>query len=191
MESDTATDWSSTRKGSLETPMPRKFRKDSYQTEGATLNWVMCALCITSWAVSGLLIYRGLGLETRIANLEARYQLQETPDLLIQRLKREVQQQLEAHQFSMESNVLRNKRDISKCNCPPEWIGEGRKYACKEREIFVLGLEQLRLSDKGPCDLENFDLEECLRERESGLSFLKGRLLHLVREEDLPEELAA
>ncbi|KOC65765.1 hypothetical protein WH47_10227 [Habropoda laboriosa] len=119
MESDTATDWSSTRKGSLETPMPRKFRKDSYQTGGATLNWVMCALCITSLAVSGLLIYRELRLESRIANLEARYQLQETPDLLIQRLKREVQLQLARHHFTTESNTFRIKRDTSKCNCPP------------------------------------------------------------------------
>lgn len=119
MESDTATDWSSPRKGSLETSMPRKFRKDSCRTEGVTLNWAMCALCITSLAVSGLLMYRELGLESRIANLETRCQLQETPDVLIQRLKREVQEQLEVQRSALETSVFRIKRDVSECNCPP------------------------------------------------------------------------
>ncbi|OAD59136.1 hypothetical protein WN48_09750 [Eufriesea mexicana] len=123
MESDTATDWSSSaRKDSLETSMPRKFRKDSFRTKGATLNWAMCALCITSLAVSGLLMYRELGLESRIANLEARCQIQETPDILIQRLKREVQQELKMHRSASESNVFRIKRDVSECACPQEFI---------------------------------------------------------------------
>ncbi|CAL7937425.1 unnamed protein product [Xylocopa violacea] len=120
MESDTATDWSSPRKGSLETSMPRKFRKDSCRREGATLNWAMCALCVTSLAVSGLLMYRELGLESRIANLEARCQLQEMPDVLMQRLKREVQQQFEIYRTTTQSSVFRIKRDVSECNCPPD-----------------------------------------------------------------------
>lgn len=120
MESDTATvDWSSTRKDSLETSMPRKFRKESCRTGGETLNWAMCALCIASFAVSGLMMYREIGLESRIATLEARIQLQETPDVLIQRLRREVQQQMEVHRASKDSNVFRSKRETSDCNCPP------------------------------------------------------------------------
>lgn len=100
--------------------MPRKFRKDSCRTTGgATLNWAMCALCITSLAVSGLLVYREIGLESRIANLEARCQIQEMPDVLIQRLKREVQEPLEVHRPAFQSNVFRIKRDVSECNCPP------------------------------------------------------------------------
>lgn len=142
MESDTATDWSSSaRKGSLETSMPRKFRKDSFRTKGATLNWAMCALCITSLAVSGLLMYRELGLESRIANLEARCQIQETPDILVQRLKREVQQELKVHRSASESNVFRIKRDVSECNCPQ---GESLVYF----PIYLSPILSLSLSSR-------------------------------------------
>ena len=120
MESDTAADWSSARKGSLETSVPRKFRKDSCRTtEGATLNWAMCALCVVSLAVSGLLVYREMGLESRIANLEARCQIQEPSDVLIQRLKREVQEEMTVHRPAFQPDVFRSKRDVPECNCPP------------------------------------------------------------------------
>lgn len=120
MESDTAADWSSARKGSLETSMPRKFRKDSCRAiEGATLNWAMCALCVVSLAVSGLLVYREIGLESRIANLEARCRIQEPSDVLIQRLKREVQEELKVHRPAFQPDVFRTKRDVPECNCPP------------------------------------------------------------------------
>lgn len=100
--------------------MPRKFRKDSCRTTGgATLIWAMCALCIISLAVSGILVYREIGLESRITNLEAHCRIQEIPDVLIQRLKREIQDQLEVHRPAFQSNVFRIKRDVSDCNCPP------------------------------------------------------------------------
>ncbi|KAG7191071.1 hypothetical protein KM043_007113 [Ampulex compressa] len=123
MESDTATEWSPTSKDCLEASMPRKFRKESYRGEGAGLNLVMCALCVISLAVSAVLTYRELGLESRIASLETRCRHQDPTwvnEILLPRMKREVQKQLRVHRTSPETNaVFRIKRDVSECNCPP------------------------------------------------------------------------
>lgn len=111
----------------LEASMPRKFRDGAARRAGTacSLNWAMCALCLASLAVSGVLFYRELSLESRIAGLEARCQrVQESsPDVLVQRLKRELQEQLQQTQRSYgpaEADVLfRPKRDVPECNCPP------------------------------------------------------------------------
>jgi len=83
--------------------MPRKFRDGAVRAGTAGLNWAMCALCLASFAVSGVLFYRELGLESRIASLEARCLRVQDPSAL---------------RFESAA-VFRPKRDISECNCPP------------------------------------------------------------------------
>ncbi|KAH0952930.1 hypothetical protein HN011_006876 [Eciton burchellii] len=134
MESDPATEsWSSAAASAdrssscLEASMPRKFRDRAHRAGTAGLNWALCALCLASFTVSGVLFYRELGLESRIANLEARCQrpVQESsPDVLVQRLKRELQEQLQQATQRLvptadSGGLLRPKRDVSECNCPP------------------------------------------------------------------------
>ncbi|EZA57230.1 hypothetical protein X777_01836 [Ooceraea biroi] len=129
METDPAAEsWSSgpatgERSSCLEASMPRKFRDGTRCAGTVSLNWAMCALCLVSLTVSGVLFYRELSLESRIANLEARCQrVQESsPDVLVQRLKREVQEQLQQQRLApAEPGALfRPKRELSECNCPP------------------------------------------------------------------------
>lgn len=103
--------------------MPRKFRDEALRAGTAGLNWAMCALCLASLAVSGVLFYRELGLESRIASLEARCLRFPDPsspvDVLVQRLKSEMQEQLRQTQRFDSGAVFRSKRDVSECNCPP------------------------------------------------------------------------
>lgn len=106
--------------------MPRKFRDEALRagTAGDRLNWAMCALCLASFAVSGVLLYRELGLESRIAGLEARCLRVQDPsspvdEQLVQRIKAEIQEQLRQVQRLESGAVFRPKRDISECNCPP------------------------------------------------------------------------
>jgi len=131
MENDPAAkSWPSgpgTGKGSspscLEASMPRKFRDGDLRAGTAGLNWALCALCLASFAVSGVLFYRELGLESRIASLEARCMRVQDPsapvEVLVQRLKAELQEQLRQTQRLDSTAVFRPKRDISECNCPP------------------------------------------------------------------------
>ncbi|XP_011640174.1 collagen alpha-1(XXV) chain-like [Pogonomyrmex barbatus] len=88
----------------------------------------MCALCLASLVVSGVLFYRELGLESRIASLEARcLRVQDSSslvDVLVQRVKSEVQEQLRQTQRFESGAVFRPKRDVSECNCPPGPPGE-------------------------------------------------------------------
>ncbi|KAI4498300.1 hypothetical protein M0802_006479 [Mischocyttarus mexicanus] len=98
--------------------MTTNFRKES------CINWMMCALCLGSLAVSGILTYREMRLESRIVNLEERCRIQELPDVLVQRLRRELREEFEQHRLAPASPVsaaalFRNKRDITECNCPP------------------------------------------------------------------------
>ena len=102
--------------------MPRKFRDGDLRAGTAGLNWALCALCLASFAVSGVLFYRELGLESRIASLEAQLGVQDPSspvEALVQRLKAEMQEQLRQTQRLDSSAVFRPKRDISECNCPP------------------------------------------------------------------------
>ncbi|EFN85752.1 hypothetical protein EAI_09913 [Harpegnathos saltator] len=111
--------WSSVpaTKGSscLEVSMPRKFREEARRARAPDLNWAMCALCVASLAVSGVLYYRELGLESRIANLEARCSGQQlSPPLPSDALLVQTGERLAA-----KSNaVFRIKRDVAECNCP-------------------------------------------------------------------------
>lgn len=106
--------------------MPRKFRDVGQRVGSASLNWAMCALCLASLTVSGVLFYRELGLESRIASLEARcLRVEESSspvDVLVQRLKSEVQEQLRQEQTQRfaPAEVFRPKREVSeaRCNCP-------------------------------------------------------------------------
>ncbi|KAM0727145.1 Collagen-like protein 7 [Formica fusca] len=130
-----AESWSSVPgKGSsscLEASMPRKFRDEARRAGAAGLNWAMCALCLASLTMSGVLLYRELGLESRIASLEAhclRVEESSSPvDVLVQRLKSEVQEQLQQTQRSAPTHeIFRPKREVSdaRCNCPAGPPGE-------------------------------------------------------------------
>ncbi|XP_029661860.1 collagen alpha chain CG42342-like [Formica exsecta] len=130
-----AESWSSVPgKGSsscLEASMPRKFRDEARRAGAAGLNWAMCALCLASLTMSGVLLYRELGLESRIASLEAhclRVEESSSPvDVLVQRLKSEVQEQLQQTQRSAPTHeIFRPKRQVSdpQCNCPAGPPGE-------------------------------------------------------------------
>lgn len=90
--------------------MPRKFREESLRGQGPNLNWAMCALCVASLAVSGVLYYRELGLELRISNLEER---------CVQRMIPAGSPAQVVHYGSERSEIIRMKRDVSECNCPP------------------------------------------------------------------------
>ena len=108
-------------KQSLEVSMPTKFRSiESDKIEAArSISWPICILCIVSITISGVLAYREYLLESRIANLEAQCQIQKSPDLLVQRLRRELQEQFDVYSPHPESTpFFRIKRDIE-CNCPP------------------------------------------------------------------------
>ncbi|KAF7388366.1 hypothetical protein HZH68_012308 [Vespula germanica] len=98
--------------------MTMNFRKES------CINWMMCALCLASLAVSGILTYREMRLESRIGSLEARCRIQETPDVLVQRLRRELREEFEQHRLApanaASAALFRIKRDVAECNCPPE-----------------------------------------------------------------------
>ncbi|KMQ90691.1 collagen alpha-1 chain-like protein [Lasius niger] len=141
MKSDPSTEsWSSVPgKGSsscLEASMPRKFRDEAQRAGIASLNWAMCALCLASLTVSGMLFYRELGLESRIASLEARcLRVDESSspvDVLVQRLKSEVQEQLRQTQRFAPAEVFRPKREVSdaRCNCPA-----GKSSSCLESRL--------------------------------------------------------
>lgn len=99
--------------------MTTNFRKES------CINWMMCALCLGSLAVSGILTYREMRLESRIESLEARCRIQETPDVLVQRLRRELREEFEQHRLrgpatsAASAALFRIKRDVTECNCPP------------------------------------------------------------------------
>lgn len=97
--------------------MTMNFRKES------CINWMMCALCLASLAVSGILTYREMRLESRIGSLEARCRIQETPDVLVQRLRRELREEFEQHRLApanaASAALFRIKRDVAECNCPP------------------------------------------------------------------------
>lgn len=120
---------------SLEATMPKKFRKGGGggHSEGNGFTLAMCALCLASISMSGILTYREFRLEARIASLEERcnvpYQSppamqqrlqpfsqhrQESHDVLIQRLRREIEEQ------SRKTNaIFRIKRqEPEECNCP-------------------------------------------------------------------------
>lgn len=132
-----AESWSSIpSKGSsscLEASMPRKFRDEARRAGTMGLNWAMCALCLASLAMSGVLFYRELGLESRIASLEAhclRIEESSSPvDVLVQRLKSEVQEQLRQTQQFAPVEIFRPKREVSdaRCNCPA-----GKSCPCLE-----------------------------------------------------------
>jgi hypothetical protein len=130
----------------LEASMPRKFRDGALRAAGTTvagLNWAMCALCLASFTVSGVLFYRELGLESRIASLEARcvrvqgpdppdYHLpltMESMDALVQRVKTDMLEQMQQPQRIEPGAVFRPKRDISECNCPPGKSTTPRHYS--------------------------------------------------------------
>ncbi|OXU28006.1 hypothetical protein TSAR_015850 [Trichomalopsis sarcophagae] len=131
---------------SLEASTSRKLRyKDSLQDDqqsrgcGSAINWTMCVLCMSSLVVSGLLAYRELRLEERVSALENLCQLpgqyqqqqqqQQNPsDVIIERLKRELQQQIDDVQKKLAlapegpTGIFRLKRDVADCNCPPGWL---------------------------------------------------------------------
>ncbi|KAI4483984.1 hypothetical protein M0804_007440 [Polistes exclamans] len=122
------------------TTMTTNFRKES------CINWMMCALCLASLAVSGILTYREMRLESRIVNLEARCRIQELPDVLVQRLRRELREEFEQHRLAPASSasaaLFRIKRDIAECNCPP---GQQRKKKKgKRKSKRAMGAEQNR-----------------------------------------------
>lgn len=110
--------------------MPRKFRDEARRAGTAGLNWAMCAICLASLTVSGMLFYRELSLEARIVSLEARcLRVEESSspvDVLVQRLKSEVQEQLRQTQQFAPAEVFRPKREVSdaRCNCPAGPPGE-------------------------------------------------------------------
>lgn len=99
----------------------------------SAINWTMCVLCMTSLVLSGLLAYRELRLEERIGVLEnlcqlpatGQYQQHNPSDVMIERLKRELQQQIDDVQKKLSSGaegptgIFRLKRDVADCNCPP------------------------------------------------------------------------
>ncbi|KAK2588590.1 hypothetical protein KPH14_006362 [Odynerus spinipes] len=93
------------------------YRKESF------MNWAMCALCIASLAVSGILTYREMRLESRIVSLESRCGIQETPDVLVRRLRRELREEFEQQRLAPETAasaaLFRIRRDVNECNCPP------------------------------------------------------------------------
>ena len=123
--------------------MPKKFRhKDQDSDRGSpggggagAINWTMCVLCVSSLAISGLLAFRELRLEERIAKLESTCQLhqqqhqqqqaaageQPVSDVLIERLKRELKMELDEAQKRIDgpAGIFRLKRDVAECNCPP------------------------------------------------------------------------
>ena len=104
--------------------MPTKFRSnESEKIETArNFNWPICFLCIVSLTISGVLAYREYLLESRIATLESRclLQVESSPDLVVQRLRRELQEQFDAHPPAHPESaaIFRMKRDVE-CNCPP------------------------------------------------------------------------
>ena len=118
---------------SLEAPVPEKFRaKDAAAAPGrqigSAVNWTLCLLCLTSLAISGLLAFREFRLEERIAHLERQllqlHQKQAEPsELLVKRIREEVQLQVEGAQWRLAEtgavpSTFRRKRD-AECNCPP------------------------------------------------------------------------
>ena len=123
MESETS--WP---RKSLEATMPKKFRPYSPdRPESASLNWLMLVLCVTSIAISGILAYRELRLESRIASLEARCNsLESGMELSVLRLRRENDENIlqdlgtdaPDHRRKESTEIFRNKREITECNCP-------------------------------------------------------------------------
>lgn len=105
---------------SLEATMPKKFRKEINRNDGNSLNWAMLLLCIGSIGISGILAYREMKLESRIASLEARCDHQETSEVIVKRLRREVQEAFLGQKIPYpESPMIRIKRDVgNECNCP-------------------------------------------------------------------------
>lgn len=138
---------------SLEASVPKKFRpmKDTSGSGGGksgggnggnALNWTMCVLCVTSLGVSGLLAYRELRLEERVASLESMCHMKMVSgagggggvdeEVFVKRVQREVkllveeaqkQQQQQQGQAAAAAalgpDVFRLKRDTLECNCPP------------------------------------------------------------------------
>lgn len=112
--------------------MPKKFRPKDDRHEGRSssgaLNWTMCLLCVTSLGVSGMLAYRELRLEERIAGLELMCQANmqqriEPSDVIVKRVQREVKEQIEDVKKTLvgpdsTAGIFRIKRDVD-CNCPP------------------------------------------------------------------------
>lgn len=105
---------------SLEAAMPKKFRKEINRNDGSTLNWAMLLLCLGSFGISAILAYREIQLESRISSLEARCDHQETSEVIVKRLRREVQEAFLGQKIPYpESPMIRIKRDVgSECNCP-------------------------------------------------------------------------
>ncbi|KAK0091959.1 hypothetical protein PV326_002467 [Microctonus aethiopoides] len=106
---------------SLEVAMPKKFRKEVIRTtESVPINWAMLFLCVGSLGISGIFAYRELQLEARLASLETRCDRQETSEVIIKRLRREVQEAFLGQKISHPDNgIFRIKRDVPECNCPP------------------------------------------------------------------------
>ncbi|KAF7386677.1 hypothetical protein HZH66_011129 [Vespula vulgaris] len=132
--------------------MTMNFRKES------CINWMMCALCLASLAVSGILTYREMRLESRIGSLEARCRIQETPDVLVQRLRRELREEFEQHRLAPASAasaaLFRIKRDVAECNCPPESNEDTnrltRKFLSERKKYLISASRAIPLrEDKG------------------------------------------
>lgn len=97
--------------------MPKKFRKETNGIDG--LNWAMLFLCMGSLGISGILAYREMQLEARLQGLEGRCDHQETSEVIIKRLRREVQEAFLGQKIPYpESPMFRIKREAGDCNCP-------------------------------------------------------------------------
>ncbi|KAL6434045.1 hypothetical protein ACFW04_005892 [Cataglyphis niger] len=111
----------------------------------------MCALCLASLAMSGVLFYRELNLESRIASLEAhclRIEESSSPvDVLVQRLKSEVQEQLRQTQQFAPVDIFRPKREVSeaRCNCPAA-KGQNAKSQKRQKKLGAPSLSGALIS---------------------------------------------
>uniref|UniRef100_A0A6V7LTW6 Uncharacterized protein n=1 Tax=Bracon brevicornis TaxID=1563983 RepID=A0A6V7LTW6_9HYME len=104
----------------LEANVPKKFRKETNRMETSGLNWAMLFLCMGSLGISAILAYRELMLEARIQSLEARCDHQENSEVIIRRLRREVQEAFLGQKIPYpDAPMFRIKRDLGECNCPP------------------------------------------------------------------------
>ncbi|CAG5075646.1 Protein of unknown function [Cotesia congregata] len=117
---ESSENWPDGRKN-LEASVPKKFRKEQSPIgEIGSLNWAMLFLCIGSLGISGILAYRQVLLESRLATVEARCDHQENSEVIVKRLRREVQDAFLGQKIPYpEGGIFRVKRDLNDCNCPP------------------------------------------------------------------------
>lgn len=116
---ETNENWPDGSRKNIEATVPKKFRKETNRTEIVGLNWALLFLCIGSIGISGILAYRQIQLESRLTSLEGRCDHQETSEVIVKRLRREVQDAFLGQKIPYpEGGIFRVKRDVSDCNCP-------------------------------------------------------------------------